>query len=413
MTAWWKIAGILVVAGSLLGSGSAPGQPAKGKALESWKRKSLEELEKATAQLAAFSGDGQLLALGERNLISLWDTATGKQVASFTLPASRKRPLNLSFAADGKLLAVSSAGAGPAGEFVDVLDTTARGESMLEEKPLRASFERYLTGFFAPDGKKLHLISTPKGPYLEVTFHEWLPATGKAAPTKLSAANIVATRGMNPAHGLRNLWLPQQDSFARNDAGDVFAIVNRDNFNFYDLDNAAEWFNAYGGIPGGVEEPAVYVNLAFVPRSDVLAIGSQSGGVYLARTDGNLKGKDWTIRAGDPKAHAVGKPPKRNPVLSLRVTPDRGTLLSIAADGTLVAHDVAEAIKQLEVPIKPNKNGTIVSSTAMQALKPLGSVPVAKNAAAATVDTQARQLVVIEMVDKTGRPRLWVHDHKE
>jgi len=337
-----------------------------------WKERAFEELNKGTAQVAAFSSDGKMLATAFKNAVTLWDTSNGAKIAAVTLPESRKIPLTLSFSPDGKVLAVASAIKGMQGEYVDVL--ALEKESMLDKLTLRASLEHFMVGFFAPDGKALHLVSTAKGPYRTVAFSTWSPETGKVTSGNAKADNLVATKGTPKGAELPNPWSPRQDSFALNDEGKLFCITNDRNFQVFDLSRQQLLFSAFGGMSA---DGAPYTCCASVAKAGqpVYGMGSSTGGVFLV---GPLDPKleTWTHLASDTRSHPplTIKGKKRNTVFCVSFSTDGQTMLSFAEDGKLCRHDAGPVLKQL--PIKPNKNGAIVYQDVK--LKPIDSVQLTK-----------------------------------
>ncbi|MFN4259604.1 MAG: WD40 repeat domain-containing protein [Gemmataceae bacterium] len=424
----WSVIGTLILA---LGparaqpSAAPPSNPDSDTTTGIWKEQAFAELSKTPAQVATFSRDGQVLAIAARNSVTLWDTTTGAKTATYTLPASRAVSRCMSFSADGKLLAVTSATSANRNEYVDVLDLQASASDTPERKPLKASLEHYLAGFFAADGRKLHLLSTPTGPFLHVTFREWDPTTGKVTATKLTAANIIATRGMTPGQGIRNVWQPQQDTFAVNERG-VFVIVNGQHGSWFDLTKTddpleATLSSSVGGIPGahGMPEGEPFTFVGFAPNSDACLMGNLSGGIYLL---GSIPGgitnmphlRDWVVRAKDLKAH----PPfpsargRRNAILSMAIPPDRKMLFSFAEDGKLCAHHVADTLKKIEEPIKPNQKGTIIIADKDMnlPLQQIGAVRLATAPIYASFAPAGDRLVAFDVINRQLRVRLWARE---
>jgi RNA polymerase sigma factor (sigma-70 family) len=89
---------------------------------------------------AALSADGKLVAASRGGVVSLWETATGKQVRQ--LQTGQKRLVQLAFAADGKSLLTL----GP-GQAVDIWEVaTGRCSHKIDSKP--TSDATTLPGFF-------------------------------------------------------------------------------------------------------------------------------------------------------------------------------------------------------------------------------------------------------------------------
>jgi WD40 repeat protein len=353
-------------------SGAVLGQPESG-----WKEISGEELSRANAQVGAFSSDGKRLALAGKNTVTLWDTSSGKKTAEISLPDTRKACIGLSFSPDGKLLAVSGSGGGPKGEFVDIVD--------VEKQSVRASLEGYLTGFFAPDGKTLHLITVPKDRLMISTFCKWDVAAGKVEMTKLMASNGIGTRG-RPF--MPDPWfLYPNGTFALNRDGTKLFLTTAKHSRLFDLVKGRESFSAVGGLPSDNAPPdgSPWTACIYAPDGGRIALGNQNGRVCLLTP---IQGADVVlISADDRRAHPPAGGKKRNAVLCVAFSPDGKSLLSLAEDGKLVRHDG-------------------------ETLKPTASESVAKGPVFAAFSEDRNCLLIIEGQDGTGGPRLLLREKK-
>jgi WD40 repeat protein len=116
----------------------------------------------------AYSGDGKwLVSLGADERVSLWDAASGQELARLKPPDRPVRGIALS--SDGRLLAVSS-GKGP----VSILQLPA-GETRRAIGPASLEANRVA---FTPDGKTLVTVKTGWGNQAQF----WDVATGKELP---------------------------------------------------------------------------------------------------------------------------------------------------------------------------------------------------------------------------------------
>jgi WD40 repeat protein len=133
---------------------------------------------------AEFSADGRLLATtGHDRLIRLWDTATGKELRSWSFAPNR--PGAMAFAPDGRTLAVADAGTA-----VRLLNV-AGGEAALPPG-LDSGFFRPA---FSPDGRTALTLGTVDG-----NLHCWDPNTGRLLrrhewPALQAALTVLAPDG--------------------------------------------------------------------------------------------------------------------------------------------------------------------------------------------------------------------------
>jgi len=147
-------------------------------------------------------------------LIELWDVATRKRTARFSISDDGR---SLAFSSDGRFLALP--GTEP---------KTVRVYDMLHQKVL-ASFRPYSTHFmcltFSPDSKILYTGGTDgKGEHMATSWKAWESSTGRLLHTQnspLTSCNALAVspNGQRLATGGRDgtvrLWTLPKDSFGR------------------------------------------------------------------------------------------------------------------------------------------------------------------------------------------------------
>jgi WD40 repeat protein len=240
---------------------------------------------------AAWSGPGKA-GPGE---VRVWDAAPLPEV--FTLRGQSGPVASVAFSADGKQLAAAGLGAGTAAGEIQVWDTaTAR------ELRALAGHLKGVTGVaYSPDGKYLATCSE------DSTLMVWDAATGKNTLILIGdAPHTAAVRGIAIRPGGKNLASASADRTVK--LWDVTAIQ----------DNPVRTLRGHTAGVNGV---------AFSTDGKYLASAGDDRAVIL-----------WEVDTGK-KVHSF--PGHRGPVLGVAFSPDGKWLASASADLTVIVWDLA------------------------------------------------------------------------